>query len=809
MLRDLRHAFRSLRLQPGFALVAIAVLAIGIGANTAIFSVVESVLLRPLSFRDPERLVMLWEKIPNFNQSNIPVPVSHYLDFRSRTHSFEDVAAFDHLNFNLSGPQTPKRIFASRVSPNMFPMLGVRPLKGRLFTTEEEQPGKQDRVILSYALWKELGASDQVIGSTVRLDNQPFTVIGVLPREIGFPPQRPVEAFVPLAISPKDLENRFDNFDTRLIARLKSGASLEQAREDANAVALYQESLLPPRVRSSFSIRGNATWLREEVIGDVRTPLLVLFTAVGFVLLIACSNVANLLLVRAASRRRELAIRAALGANRSSLVRLVLAEGLILATVGGLIGLGLASWSADFLIKHSPVDLPLLESYSPDWRMLAFAAALSIATGILFAVAPAWRASAAAPVESMREGSRGSQSWKRNRLRQGLVIAEVSLSVVLLAGAGLLIKSFWNLMQVDPGFRPDRTLTFAVSLPRTGYPEAKDFQRFHGLLAERLKALPGVEVAGGGSGLPLEQGWTIMFTPDNQTSNQWANTTARQFAVLPGYHEALTIPLKQGRLLQSSDGAEAAAVVLVNETLAKRFWPGENVIGRKLKWGSPQGEAPWMTIVGVVADTKQDGMEKEVMPATYMPAMQLSGPALSYIAMNYTLRTAVDPLSLMPAVRAEVQRLDPEVPVFAVHTMDENLEKAVAPRRFQTMMFTLFAAVAVLLAITGLYGVLAYSVAQSTREIGIRIALGARVGQVLTDVIGHGMRLVAVGLAIGIAGALALTRYMRSLLYGVEFWDPYVITGVSLLLAIVAVVACLIPARRAAHVDPIVALRCE
>ncbi|MEO8026772.1 MAG: ABC transporter permease [Bryobacteraceae bacterium] len=819
MKQDILQALRGFRRSPGFTASALAVLALGIGANTAIFSVANAVLLRPLPFRDPSRLVLLWEKIPVFGPKNTSVSQPDFFDFRRENKTLEEVAAFWPENLNLvsslSADARPDRVGAARASWTLFPVLGVTPALGRVYSEADDQPGANRVTVLSYDAWQARFHGDPaVIGRQIQLNSVPHTVIGIMPKGFEFPLRNMArwsgaELWIPAAFTPEQLQNRGDSFNTYLIARLKPAITLAQAASDADRIAQFIHGLYPKDVQKLFTIRGTATAFEEEVFGPIRTPIWILLAAVSMVLLIGCANVANLLLVRAAGRRREMAIRSALGASRARLVRQALTESLILAFAGGAAGVLLASWGLQLIVWLAPADIPRLDEASIDPLVLGFTAAASLLTGLLFGLAPAMLSIRASVNEGLKDGGRSASS-RRGRLRPALIIGEVALSLILLAAAGLLIKSFARVTAVEPGFVRAGLLTFSTSLPDARYEKSPEVRAFYRRTVEALAALPGVTNAAAATSLPMHPSLMIMFSPEGVASGKWGRTLARNTLVDGDYFRTLGIPLRAGRYLGPLDGDGAPLTVIINETMAKKFWPNENALGRRLKWGSPQSTSPWLTIVGIVGDVKQEGLDQAALSAIYMPLVQTIGRGgRAERDASFAIRTAGDPASFIEAARKQLASIDPELPMHRPQTGSEAVEENTAPRRFPLLLVGMFAALAVVLAAVGLYGVMSYHVAQSTPEIGIRMALGASPADVLSLTLRQGMTLALIGLGVGVAGGLAVTRWLESLLYGVSTRDPWVFVGVAALLGTVMLAACWLPARRATRVDPMIALRQE
>jgi putative ABC transport system permease protein len=817
-MQDLRYAIRMLLKKPGFTIIAVLALALGIGANTAIFSVVNAVLLRPFPYRQPDRLVMIWQRLSGASAyPKLPCSAPDYIDYRDQTQTLENVAAFDSESFTLKTAAGSERVSASPVSANLFPLLGISPLRGRTFTTDEDRFGHDNVVVLSYGTWqRRFGSDPDVLGKTLVLDQKPRQVIGVMPKEFDFPAQGILdgpapEFWVPMAFSPDQIgpDGRGDDYNIRTIARRKPGVTIQQASADIDRISHRIYESYPPAIQKLFSLDGFVTDLHQQVVGNVRTLLLVLLGAVGFVLLIGCANVANLLLAKAAGRRREVAIRTALGAGRLRLVRQFLTESVLLGLVGGAAGLLIAVWLTQLMIHFSPGNVPRLPESQLSLSVLVFAFAISILTGVLFGLAPALQASKADLNIDLKEGSRGAAAFRRSRIRSVLVVSEVALSLVLLAGAGLLLRSFVKLLNVPLGFNPDHLLTMSVALPETKYQTKLQVQSFCDELIGRTEALAGVKSASAATGLPLMSQWDIVITPENRPDTGEKSLTTAYFAgVTPSFHRTLGISLVKGRLFTDGDNEKAPAVAVVNESMARRYWPNQEVLGKRFKWGPAGSNRSWITVVGVVADLKENSLAAGISPGGYLPIPQIprESPRLGFYL---AVRTASDSAAIVPALRQIIRSLDPEVPLFQVRSMREVLSESVAPRRFNMLLLAAFAGLALLLASIGIYGVMSYSVSQYTHEIGIRMALGASAANVLRLIVREGMTLVSIGLAVGAAGALALTRVMSSLLFDVKPADPATFASVSVLLAVVAFAASYIPARRATRVDPMIALRYE
>jgi len=818
-LQDLRYGARMLWKSPVVTLVAVAALALGIGANTAIFSVVNTVLLRPLPFAEADRLVMVWDTHPfalKLGYDYIPSSNGTFADFRQQSESFEQMAALDTWTVNLTGRNEPERIEGTQVSSSLFPLLRARPLLGRAFTPEEEKPGAARVVVMSHGLWqRRFGGDANILGQTVTLDGEKYEVVGVMPPDFTFPQNSGLPAFFPFAqktdlwtpwvLTEEQRQNR-GSHHIAVIGRLKPGRTLQQAQAELGTIASRLEQQYPDDLKD-FGV--SVMPLHEQVIGKSRVAILVLLCVVAFVLLIACANVANLLLARAAARQKEVAIRTALGASRGRVIRQLLTESVLLSFIGGALGVLLAMWGVDLLIALSPGDIPRTGEIGIDARVLGFTFGVSLLTGLVFGLAPALQASKQDLHEALKEGGRGGTTGpRRARVRSILIVFEVALALVLLVGAGLLVRSFFKLRNVSPGFDPENVLTLNVPLPGTRYKDGAQASAFYQRLIERLKALPGVEAVGAVSQLPLTgaeeiDGFDIEGRPGPASG---ADVQTADFRVVStDYFRAMKIPLVSGRYFTEQDTAGAPGVIIIDETLARRFFPNEDPLGKRINEGGSPNRLGFLTIVGVVAGIKHSSLDAEPKPAMYVSYLQSH-----WLDMTLTVRAGGGGAeNLAAAVRREVWALDKDQPVAGVQTLESLFAKAVAPQRFQMMLVGLFAAVALLLSVVGIYGVMAYAVTQRTHEIGIRMALGAQRGDVFKLLMSQGMAQALIGVAIGLAGAFALTRLMSSLLFGVSATDPLTFAGVSLLLSSVALLACYVPARRATKVDPMVALRYE
>ena len=805
LLQDLRYAVRSLMRRPAFAAVVVLTLALGIGANTAIFSVVNAVLLRPLPYADPERLVMAWGRYPEFGRTSTSLP--DFVDWKAGATSFAQMAALHNSVFNLTGDGEPEQLTADRVSANFFPTLGVRPQLGRTFLPEEEKVGGDDDVVvLSHAFWqRRFGGDPRIVGREVTLSGRPFTVIGVAPRDFRF--LRDVDVWAPARLDTAG--NRRAEYLT-VFGRLKPGVTVQQAGAELAGVVKRLGEQYP---ETNGTIQSEVIGMKDDLVGDVRPALLVFTGAVGLVLLIACANVANLLLARAAAREREVAVRIALGAGSGRLVRQLLTESVVLSVIGGAAGLVLASLAVSSLRASGTEILPRLGEVRVDVVVALFALLLAVVTGLLFGLAPALRLRGGsggalhdALHDALREGARGAGGGAVTRLRNALVLGEVAVAVVLLVGAGLLIRSFDKLNRVDPGFNPRGVLTYGVILPRARYGDVAAVPAVYDRLLERTRQIPGVRHAAVSTTLPMEgTGYWTFNIEGKQAVEGGPGQDLQPFDVSPEYFRALGIPLRSGRLIEPTDAPGAPRVAVVNEELVKRYFAGKDPIGARITYGNPEDTAAvWWTVVGVVGTVAQEGLKAKPYAQMYRPIAQAPSRGL-WVSM----RTAGDPLAAATAARAALKAVDAELPLNDMQTMEQRVADSLAQPRVSVTLLSVFAAVALALAAVGIYGVVSYAVAQRTREIGIRMALGAKAGDVLRLVVRQGMLPAVAGLALGLAGALAATRAMASLLYGVEAADPMTFALVAVFLAAVALVATYVPARRATRVAPTEALRYE
>jgi len=801
MFQDLRYGVRMLLKQPGFTLVALLTLALGIGANTAIFSVVNAVLLRALPYPQSEQLVMLWQGGQRGEPGQMPLSPPELMDYRAEQQVFEHIAAHTMADANLSGGGEPERLPAAVVSADWFAVLKTPPLSGRAFLPEEHQPGQNNSVVLSYGLWqRRFGGDDGALGRAIMLNGRARTVVGIMPA--GFRHPATAELWLPLAFTHEQLSPAFrPRHYLDAIARCKDGVTIAQAQENIRAIAARFPNSGPA------GMPARLVSLREQLVGQVKAPLYVLLSAVGFVLLIACANVGNLLLARASARQAEMAVRRALGAGRGRLLRQLLTESVALAGAGGALGILLAWWGKRALATLLAEVIPLAHEIRLDARVLGFAFALSVLTGLLFGLAPAWQASKADLTETLKHGAKSLMGFSRQRARSALAVAQMALALVLLAGAGLLLRSFYRLTQVNPGFNPAQVLTADVALPFARYDTGTKQTAFYQQIVAHLKALPGAQSVGIVSDLPLsgmnaDRSFTHDGVPPDQQQRRPPSADYRHCS--PDYFEAIGIPLSRGRVFTEQDAPGAQPVAIVNEKLARRIWPNEDAVGKRIAFFSAQGTDPWMVVVGVVGDVKHRGLSVETRPEIYVPHAQAP-----IGTMTMVIRAAGDPAAMTAAVRGAVQALDADQPLFNVRTLERLRADSLAPQRFSLSLLGLFAVIALSLAALGIYGVISYAVSQRRREIGIRVALGAQSRDVLRLVVGQGMKLALIGTGAGLAASFALTRLMSKLLFGVGPTDPLTFVVIALLLLGVALVACWVPARRATKVDPMTALRFE
>jgi putative ABC transport system permease protein len=799
---DARYGLRMLLKKPGFTLTAVITLALGIGATSTIFSFVNGILLRPLPYQDSERLVFVDETAPKRGIASMGISPIDFLDWREQNQVFTGVAAFDDGGHLLTGIGEPERISSARVSYNTFGILGVAPILGRTFTAEEDRPGNDRVVILGHGLWeRRFEAKPDVIGRKITLNNSSWTVIGVMPPDFKFP--ETADLWVPLAIDTSEWTR--NDHGWAAIARLRPGVTFEQAQSDMSALARRLEKQNPV---SNEGIGINLIPFREGVAGDYRKALLILMGVVGLVLLIACVNVANLLLARASTRAKEVAIRTALGAGRWRVFRQLMTESILLGLIGGALGCGLAVWGLDLLLAAIPIDLPFWMKFDLDGRVLGFTAGVTLLTGVIFGAAPALQASKVNLNEALKEGGRSGSGVGRHRMLRSLVVAEVALSLVLLIGAGLMMRSFMRLQQTNPGVNPESLLTLRVALVGAKYnpdntPEKP--QAFFKELLERVNALPGVQAAGAVNRVPLAGGgWERTLTVEGYPVLSTGQAPeVNHCVVTPNYFRAMGIPILMGRDFTDADARDSMKVTIIDELLARQYWPNENPLGKRVRFGPPEDNEPWHTIVGVVGAVKFRSLNLTRTKTVYLPHTQVAANSMA-LAVR-----AANPENLAPAIRGQVKAMDPDLPIINVRTMTEVISRSVWQPRLYTILFGVFAAVALALASIGIYGVMAYSVSERTREIGIRVALGAQRRDVLKLVVAQGMKLALIGAVIGLGAALALTRLMQSLLFEVSATDPLTFAGLAAFLTVVAMLACYLPARRATKVDPTIALRCE
>jgi putative ABC transport system permease protein len=801
LLQDLRYGLRILVNQPGFSLIAIITLALAIGANTAIFSIVDAVLFSPLSYPDSERLVKV--NRVDFKRPRLGSPTSplNFLDWRNQNQSFEYLGGYlETTAFNLTGAGEPERITGSLVSDSLFPALGVTPLLGRNFAPEEDRKDGPKVVILSHSFWsRHFGSMPQVLGQTLTLNGQAHTVIAVMPADFNFPSTQ-AQLWVPFAATYED--GGRGNFFVDVIGRLKPGVTLDQAQAELNNVAAGLERLYPEVNAGS---RVALVPLQEHLTSKVRRPLLLLLGAVAFTLLIACANVANLLLARATVRTREIALRCALGASRARIVGQLLSESLLLSVAGAVVGLFIAYWGVKVLVA-SGADLPRLGEIAIDGRVLGFTALVAVVTGLLFGLAPALQASKPNLEEALKAGSHrasGSSRW-----RAGMVITQVALSLVLLIGAGLLLRSLARVLAVNPGFTTQNVLTFDVALPWPAY-QREEAGRFFQEALHRVAALPGVKSVGATTALPLSrENNARYFTVEGRVGDDPRDyTIASHRLVSSGYFQTLGFTLLKGRFFTEQDSGENVAPVIVNQTFARTYFADQEPLGKRFKMGETANSPfPWMTIVGVVGDVRHTSLEADAKPEFYRPFLRNRDTERK---MTFAIRTTPEPEKLVASIRHEIQALDHAQPIANVSTLEQLVERSVAQRRFSLWLLGLFSLMALLLAVIGIYGVMSYAVSQNTREIGIRMALGAQTRDVLRLIVGQGILLTTIGVLVGLGASFALTRLMVSLLFGVSPTDLLTFGTVALLLIIVALLACYLPARRATKVDPLVALRYE
>lgn len=828
LFRDLRYAARTLAKTPTFTLVAVTTLVLGIGANSAIFSVVHGVMLRPLPYPRQDELVFVWTQFPEQNNPRFPVSSAEYLDYRAETKAFVDMGAFGTGGVTVMGDGAPERVTAVWTTASLFQVLGATASIGRLYTEPEDRPGAELVTVLSHGYWTtRYGADPSIVGrGTITVDGTPFRIIGVLPREFQLGFTRPSFAgqqrtaslgpglYFPLGLDQASLTSRSGHYLV-VVGRLASGTPLASARAELHTfLRRWQETYAGQHTTNTTLHPMTLVSVADQLYGDIRPIMWLLLAAVGLVLLLACANVANLALARGETRVREIGIRRALGAARRRVAVQLMTENLLLAVVGGTLGLALAWVGTELLLALEPGSLPRAGEVSVDWTVVGFTLGISVFTGLLFGTVPALRTARADLTTVLRSGRRGGSAGRESRkLLRGLVVAQVALAVLLLIGSGLLIKSFVLLNRVDPGFDPEHRIGFDIMLSNGAYPERDDVVRFHDALLERLAAVPGVSSVAAARGLPMREGiGTETFVIDGRpVAPDRGNPSADYQTVTGGYFATMAIPMVRGREFTAFDRADAPPVALINEAAATRYFPGENPVGRRIQ-GTFEGPDPdWRTIVGVVGDVRQNGLDRAPRPELYLPLAQTPPTwAVGVIrSSGVVVRTELEPEALGPALRQAVASLDPGVPVANLGTLEEAVSASISSQRFVTVLLSIFAMVAVVISAVGVYGVIAFSVARRTQEIGIRLALGADPNRMLRSVVASGVGLAALGGLIGIALALVGTRLMQSLLFGVAAHDVGVFTGGGIMLLAVALAASLVPARRASVTDPTTSLRAE
>lgn len=807
MLRDLRFAIRSLLKRPGFSLVIVVTLALGIGANTAIFSVVNAVLLSPLPYKQPERLFAVWAKNEKRNLTQQPVSYLNYLDWKEQNQVFEHLAAVRAESLNLTDQAEPERINGVRITVNILSLLGIKPALGRDFLPEEGQPEKSAVALVSYGLWqRRYGGDPNLIGQTLTLDAKPYTVIGILPPGVKYPglmlPPTGAEIWIPFIVSPSQNLRGFANL--RLVGRLKAGVALEQAQTEMDVIARRLEQQYP---QDNTNLGIGVVSLQEQLVGNVRLALMILLGAVGLVLLIACVNVANLMLARAAGRKAETALRAALGASRWQLSKQLLTECLTLSLTGGTVGVLLAYVGVEWVKTLNVASLPRLDEISINPKVLGFTFLVATFTGLIFGLLPALQFSRVELTENLKEGRKGAAGGAlHGRWLRALVVAEIALAMILLAGAGLLLRSFRLVTEVDPGFNPQNVLTLSAPLPQTNYRDQQQQLAFYETALARLNALPGVASASATFRVPLVGLATVTFTAEGKPVPVGNEPTADYRTISFDYFRTMGIALRNGREFTEHDKVDTPDAVIINEELARRFFPNEDPVGKRLQLGTEKTR--FREIVGVVGNAKLTSLDGGVDPAIYVPQEQNTWPQALRIS-SFVIRTTVEPRGLIPSIRKELHSIDSSLPVTQLQTMEEIMHNSLAQRRFNLTLLMIFAAVAGLLAIVGIYGVMSYNVTQQTHELGVRMALGAQQSAILKMVVGDGAKLALAGVLIGLAGSLMMTRLMSGLLYGIAATDLVTFITIAPSLFAVSMLASFIPARRASKVNPIIALRGE
>ena len=819
LLQDVRYGTRMLLKNPGVSLIVIIALALGIGANSAIFSVVNAVLLRPLPYDQADSLVFLNEKSPVLDEMSISYP--NFTDWRAQNKSFEKIGVYNRGSYNLTGAGEAERIVTAQMSADLFSVLRVNALHGRVFTNDEDKPGGAPVVVLNYGLWqRRFGGQTSILNQSITLNGKSYTVIGIMPQSYAYPSR--AEMYVPVGqlSDQSDYQQRGNHPGLYGVGRLKPGVTIEQADADMNIVAANLEKQYPD------TNPGNRVRLRplmEIFVVDVRRALWVIFGAVGFVLLIACANIANLLLARASARKKEMAIRTAVGASRWRIVRQLLTESVLLSLIGGAIGLMLARWGVDLILYVSPNAIPRSREIGLDWTVLAFTVGVSFLTGILFGLIPAIQAGEVDVHETLKETGRGTTG--RQWLRSSLVVLEVATTLMLLIGAGLLIRSFYLLQKVNPGFSPDHLTSFSVSLPEKKYETEEQNSSFYNTLLDNIRALPGIESVAAASGLPLgNNGWQTSFVVDGQPPPERDRTPLMEAClVTPDYFRAMNIPVLRGRVFTDRDDRShlngqdlsklnedqrylaGLKLIVIDEEFAKRHWPGEDPVGKRVRIGGTGKDNPLLEVIGVVGRVKMESLNQNSDRVQgYFAFNQIPRGGMTVI-----IKGASDPNQLISSVRNAVKAIDPDQPIYNPQTMNEIRAESVAGERLNLTLFSLFAGIALVLAIVGIYGVMSYSVTQRTHEIGIRMAIGARPRDVFKMILGHGMKLALIGVVIGLVGAFLLTRLMATMLFGVQPTDATTFAGISLILITVALLACYLPGRRATKVEPTISLRYE
>ena len=819
-MQDVRFALRSFAKNPWFTLAAVLSLAIGIGANTSLFSVANALLFRPLPYDSPDRLLILWNRSPGLGITQDWFSTAQYFDIKTSHHGFEQVAIAIGGNYNLTGQGEPERVGVIRVSSNLLQMVGARPALGRLLTPDEDLPGHPSTAVLTDGMWaRRFGRDPHMIGKSIIINGQTYEVVGILPQSFSLSQEvlpllygtEQAEIFLPLPLAPAAASQVRDHEDYNIIGKLKPGVSLAQAQAEMGTITARLRREFPENYPPNGGLTFSIVPLLEQVVGNVRRSLWVLLGSVGFVLLIACANVANLMLSRAVARQQEIAVRTALGASRWRIVRQLLTESLLLSLCGGVLGIIICLVSVRWIHILGTKSIPRLQDVGIDGHVLLFTLLLSVSSGILFGLAPALRVSRLDLNSILKDASRGSAGtsavWGRsNNLRRLLVVAELALSVVLLIGAGLLIRSFARLQDVSPGFNPRGVLTFDLTMTGRKYNDKQTILNTYRQLWEGLEHTPGAIAAGGVTSLPLSEAfaWTPI-TIEGRTplpGEKFLNADER---VVGGhYFEAMEIPLRRGRFFNERDDTTKPIAVIVDEYMADQLWPGQDPIGKRIHIVELQSKDPWQTVVGVVGRVKQDSLDSNPRIAFYLSHTQFPSRA-----MTVALRGRTDQAALLSATKNELRNLDPDLPMYYVRTMDQRVNESLARRRFSMLLLGVFASIALALATIGIYGVMAYLVNQGTRELGIRIALGASRRNILSLVVRQGMALAVSGVTVGLAASFLLVRLIRNLLFGVQANDPVTFAGISLLLGMTTLLACYIPAQRAARIDPVISLRCD